>query len=353
MKEQGRLSPGARFLLVGASAVVLIAGMRAASSLVVPFLLAVFISIICLPPLVWLQRKGVSRGLAVTLILAAIVVAILLLGTVVGTSINAFTDQLPVYQERLSGKSEVVLSRLAEWGIDVSTDAWRRQFNPGTVMQLIGNTLNGMRGALTNTFMILLTVIFILLEAASFPRKLRAALPDAESSLRKFASIAESVNRYLAIKSLFSLLTGLLVFAGLLFLGLDFPILWGLLAFILNFIPNIGSVIAAVPPVLLAIVQLGVGPAVVTVLLFLAANVLFGSILEPRFMGRGLGLSTLVVFLSLVFWGWVLGPIGMILSVPLTMIVKVALESDPDTRWIAVMLGSDPTSTGTRGATNP
>ena len=121
-------------------------------------------------------------------------------------------------------------------------------------------------------------------------------------------------------------------------LGVDFAILWGLVAFLLNYVPIIGSIIAAIPAILLALIQLGVAPALLTCLGYVVVNVIFGSILEPRFMGRGLGLSTLVVFLSLVFWGWILGPVGMILSVPLTMIVKIALESSDDTHWIAVML---------------
>ena len=123
-------------------------------------------------------------------------------------------------------------------------------------------------------------------------------------------------------------------------IGVDYPVLWGALAFLLNFIPNIGSIIAAVPPVLLALIQLGVAQAALVAGGFLVINMAIGNFLEPRYMGQGLGLSTLVVFLSLVFWGWVLGPVGMLLSVPLTIAVKIALEVRPDTRWMAIMLGS-------------
>ena len=119
-------------------------------------------------------------------------------------------------------------------------------------------------------------------------------------------------------------------------IGVDYHVLWGLLAFLLNFIPTFGSILAAVPPVLLAIVQLGFGEALMTAALYVAVNVIVGSILEPRFMGKGLDLSSLVVFLSLVFWGWILGPVGMLLSVPLTIMLKIALESSPDTHWAAV-----------------
>jgi predicted PurR-regulated permease PerM len=118
-------------------------------------------------------------------------------------------------------------------------------------------------------------------------------------------------------------------------------VLWGLVAFLFNFVPNIGSIIAAVPALLLALVQLGPGPALAAGAGYLVVNIVMGNVVEPRFMGRGVGLSTLVVFLSLVFWGWVLGPVGMLLSVPLTMVVKLALEANPETRWIAVLIGPD------------
>jgi predicted PurR-regulated permease PerM len=212
-------------------------------------------------------------------------------------------------------------------------------FDPGKAMKMAANTLAGLSGLLTNVFMILLTVIFILLEASGFPQKLRTALGDPEESMGQFRSVTESVNRYLALKTVFSLATGLTVAIWLAILGVDFALLWGLVAFLLNYVPNIGSIIAAIPAILLALIQLGVGPALLTCLGYVVVNVVFGSILEPKFMGRGLGLSTLVVFLSLVFWGWVLGPVGMVLSVPLTMIVKIAMESHEDTQWIAVMLG--------------
>ena len=157
-----------------------------------------------------------------------------------------------------------------------------------------------------------------------------------------FKDFTESVNRYLALKTMFSLLTGVVIWIWLAILGVDFSLLWGLVAFLLNFVPNIGSIIAAIPAVLMALIQLGMGSALLTSLGYVVVNVVVGSIIEPKFMGRGLGLSTLVVFLSLVFWGWVLGPVGMVLSVPLTMILKIALESNEDTRWVAILLGSVP-----------
>jgi predicted PurR-regulated permease PerM len=150
---------------------------------------------------------------------------------------------------------------------------------------------------------------------------------------------SRKINRYLAIKTMTSLATGIIVAIVLGIMGVDFPMLWGLLAFLLNFIPTIGSIIAAVPPVLLAMVQFNQGMAVGVAVLYTAVNMIIGNFLEPRFMGKGLGLSPLVVFLSLLFWGWLLGTIGMFLSVPLTMTVKIICDTRDDTKWVGVLLG--------------
>jgi len=334
------MSGGNRFLVTAAAFVVVVAGMRAASSILVPFLLAVFIAIICAPFLFWLKRRGLPNGVAVCTVLVFILVIGLVLTAFVGTSLNGFSSNLPLYQERLANKTAGVLTWLEGMGLHVSSKILTDTINPGKAMGLAANTLRGLSGVLTNVFMILLTVVFILFEASGFPTKLQAALSDPDDSLSRFQGFIESLNRYLAIKTLFSLFTGIVIWIWLTILGVDYPILWGLLAFLLNYVPNIGSIIAAIPACLLALIQLSVGYALLTVMGYVVVNVTFGSVLEPRFMGRSLGLSTLIVFLSLVFWGWVLGPVGMLLSVPLTMIVKIALESRSDTRGIAILLGS-------------
>jgi predicted PurR-regulated permease PerM len=181
----------------------------------------------------------------------------------------------------------------------------------------------------------------MLLEATSIPAKLRFIVGEKDSSMAPFEKFIGNVNNYMAIKTLVSLASGICVAVWVFILGVDFPVLWGLLAFALNYVPNIGSIIAAIPPVLLAIIQFGFFKALMVAVGFLVINLIIGSIIEPRFMGRGLGLSTLVVFLSLLFWGWVLGPVGMLLSVPLTITAKIALDSRDETRWLAVLLGPE------------
>ncbi len=333
-------SPVARFMLLSAAFVVMVAGMKAAEELLVPFLLSLFIAVLCSPLLQWLNQRKVPNGLAILIIIAVIVVVGAAIGAVVGASVSSFRNDLPEYQERLQVLSAGFLQWLSAKGVVLDPNIIRDSFNPSAALSFAGNTLASFGNVMTNAFMILLTVIFILGEEVRFTEKLKHSAGGSQKSLVAIENFTRSVNQYMAIKTGLSLLTGAIVVVWLMVLGVDYPILWGVLAFLLNFVPTLGSIIAAVPAVLLALVQLGPGGAGLVGLGYLAVNTIVGNGLEPRMMGRGLNLSALVVFLSLVFWGWVLGPVGMLLSVPLTMTVKIALESSPETRWISVMLGS-------------
>lgn len=327
-------------LITLAALVVIIAGMKAATSIIVPFIFSVFIAIICAPPLAWLTRRRVPALLAVLIILVAILLMGFLLALALGTSIEQFTRALPGYQANLQQQFNVFINWMTGLGIDVSTTGIREAFNPASAIKLVNILLSSLGGLFANAFLIIFTVLFMLLEASSFPVKLRAIVGQGSMNLDYIDHFLESVQRYIGLKTMTSAGTGVLVAILLSVLGVDFPLLWGLIAFLLNYIPNIGSIIAAVPAVLLALVQFGVTMALGTALGYLVINVLIGSVIEPRVMGRGMGLSVLVVFLSLIFWGWVFGPMGMILSVPLTMLAKLALENDERTRWIAVLLGT-------------
>ena len=194
---------------------------------------------------------------------------------------------------------------------------------------------------LSNIILILLTVTFILLEVSSFPVKLRAILGDPQRVFPQFTKFVDDIRRFMIIKTIISLIAGTIIGLWLFFLGVDFPILWGFVAFLLHFVPNVGQIIAAIPATLMAIIQLGMGPAALVAAGYFVVGFTIGNVVEPRLMGRKLGLSTLVVFLSLLFWGSLLGLIGVILCVPLTMSMKFAFESSKGTRWIAVLLGSE------------
>lgn len=331
----------ASMLLTAAAFVIVVAGMRAAQPLIVPFLLSVFVAIIAGPPVFWLERRGLHRLLAMLAVLAALAGVGLAISALVGASIRKFTRDLPLYKARLAEETQGAVDWLRERGVPVAGEDLGQYLDPGATIQLVADLFNSFGGVLANAFLIFLTVVFILFEAHSFPRKVRAVLADPEQSLARFDGFSEDLKRYLAIKSIASLGTGGAVAVWLAVLGVDYPLLWGLLAFLLNYIPNIGSVIAAVPAVLFAYIQLGPAVALWSGVGYLLVNVVVGNVIEPRFMGRGLGLSTLVVFVSLVFWGWVLGPVGMFLSVPLTTTAKIALNSNESTHWIAVLLGPE------------
>lgn len=342
-KNTGRTPNAAHILMILAAFVVVVAGMSAAKTIIVPFLLAAFISISSSPLLFWLKKRKVPTWLALLIVMCGILVFLVLIAGLVGSSVNDFSNKLPVYEARLKEQTNAVVEWLERLDVDVARLELNKIFNSAAVMKLVATLLNELGGMLKNGFLILLTVIFMLLEASSVPDKLRGIFHDPESSLDRLKDFADTVVRYIGIKTSISLVTGALVAVFLTIMGVDYPLLWGLLAFILNYIPNIGSIMAAVPAVLLTIIQLGPGRALGVAIGYVVINVVMGNAVEPRLMGRRLGLSTLVVFLSLIFWGWILGPVGMLLSVPLTMTVKIALDTSDDTRWIAALLGSEKT----------
>ena len=318
---------------------VVVAGMKAAEAIVVPFILSAFIAIISIPPLFWLEGKGLSRGLAMLIVIAVLVAVVMGIIFLVGSSIGELSQNLPLYRSRINAQVFPLIEWLRGRGIDIPTSEYMQYFEPGTAVQLFADLLNGLGKTLSNAFLILLTTVFILFEASSFPRKFRAISKNPEETLDRFATFRDKIRHYLVIKTFASLATGGTVGICLGILGINYSVLWGLLAFFFNYVPNVGSIIAAIPAVLFTMVQLGIVPAMWVLFIYVLINVVIGSLIEPRFMGRGLGLSVLAVFLSLVFWGWVLGPVGMFLSVPLTIMFKIALDSHPETKWIALCLG--------------
>jgi predicted PurR-regulated permease PerM len=304
-------------------------------------MLAVFAALIASPILLWMQRKGVPTWLSVLAIVLVLVAGVGMIGYVAGASVQDFSDRLDYYKQQFFNQLEGATAGLSDDAAAAVRDLFN-VFDPAKAMGLAAGLLSGVGSALTNAALIVFILIFILMEVSSFPKKLQIALPRSRDIMEYISEVAHSVKRYLAIKTVISLATGLT--AGLLvgLMRIDFAILWGLLAFLLNYIPSIGSILAAIPPVILALIQFGPGAALVVALGYVVINAVFGNIVEPRLAGKGVGLSALVVFLSLVFWGWVLGPVGMLLSVPLTASIKIVLESSRSTRWAAVLLGRAP-----------
>lgn len=327
-------------LIVFASLVVVLAGIKAASVIIIPFILAAFIAIICNPLIKFFARYRIPKGIAVMLVVLIIVGLGVSLGGLVGQSINDFSQQLPEYKTQLKEEFVWLVDLASQYNILINKEQLINMFDPGKMVDVATNMLTGLGGVMANMFLIILTVVFMLFEGPMLSKKIHMALEDPDSKMKQIDRFLESINSYLAIKTLVSLGTGIIAAFYLWILDVDYFVLWGVLAFMFNYIPNIGSIIAAVPAVLLALITQGPLVAGLVAAGYLTINTVMGNIVEPKFLGKGLGLSTLVVFLSLIFWGWLLGSVGMLLSVPLTMIVKIALEASAEGKWVATLLGS-------------
>ncbi len=344
-----QFSPPARGLMIAGAISLIVTLLHLASPILAPLLLAVFIAVIATPPLRWMRRKGVPKWIA----LAAIIFVLLDIGSLLALlstgALEGFRDSFPTYQERFMMLSEQAGGVLDRFGMDHSQEAITDLVAPTKIMGVVRTTLASASGVLTTGLLVLLAVMFILAEAPSLQTKLRVAFKPSQEAEDRITQLLKRLSSYMSIKTLTSLATGVLIWAWLAFLGVDFAPLWGVLAFLLNFVPTIGSIIAAVPPVLLALVQLGLSEAALAAAGFMAVNIGIGSFVEPRVMGRGLGISTLAVFVSLLLWGWIFGLVGMFLAVPLTATLIAALDASPHTRPLAIMLGPDLSTNKTDG----
>lgn len=317
-------------LITLAALAIVIASIKLAKPIIVPFILAIFLAVVLTPPINWLQRRGFNHKLAV---LTVIIITVLFAGAIVmviGDSVSSFQKQLPTYQQQLA-----TLWAQLQNKTHFNTTHLENLFHSKHFFNYISIFLEDLSGILSHTFLTFLVVIFMLMETGSFTKKLDGFN---HKSQKLIGQIIHSIRQYIGLKSLFCLATGLAVCALALLLHLPFAELWGLIAGLLNFIPNIGAVLAGIPAVLFALITAGLQTAVFFAIGILFINTLIGSILEPRYMGKGLGLSTLVVFLSLTFWGWLLGAIGLLLSVPLTLAVKWVLTASSETRYLADLM---------------
>jgi AI-2 transport protein TqsA len=323
-----------------AALIIIFAGVIYAKSLITPFLLALFISIICEQPVSWLEKRKIPRGLALVIVILGMIILFSGFAVLIGGTISSFSGNLSKYESTLTSLSDSFVKFLNDKGLNIHQDQLFSFIQPAKILEFTATALNTLVNMMGNTFLILLIVLFTLMEFGSFSIKAKAILIGTDESVSYISTILQNIRHYLGIKTLICLLTGVLVFIALLIIGVDYPLLWALIAALMNYIPNIGSIIAALPAVLFALVQLGFGGALWTLGSFMIVNNVLGNFVEPRIMGKGLGLSTLVVFLSLLFWGFILGPVGMFLSVPFTMTIKIILEQNEKTKWLAILLGT-------------
>ncbi|MGX2426819.1 AI-2E family transporter [Klebsiella pneumoniae] len=336
---------GLKMVIMLGMLVIILTGIRFAADIIVPFILALFLAVIINPLVQLLVRCRVPRVLAISLLIGLIVMLAIVLLASLGTSLNELARTLPQYRNYLYEPMQTIAPWLQRMGFTVSVVELNKYIDPNAVMTLVTSLLTQLSNAMSSIFLLLLTVVFMLLEVPQLPAKLQQLMSRPVEGMGAIQRAIDSVSHYLVLKTAISLITGLVVWGMLVLLDVRFAFMWGLLAFMwgllafaLNYIPNIGSVLAAIPPILQVLVFGGLYEALVVLAGYLIVNLVFGNILEPRIMGRGLGLSTLVVFLSLIFWGWLLGPVGMLLSVPLTIIVKIALEQTSGGQSIAFLL---------------
>ena len=335
---------GIRFLVIAAALVIIIWGINQAQSVLALFLVAVFLAVIGTPQVLWLERKRIPSAVAVLIVISGMILILLMVGVLVGTSIKKLSDALPFFQARLQQQVLALNTMLASIGIAVNDKVLGGYINPEAVNKWVVGLFSGVGPLFSSTVLILLTVSFILFEASSFPVKLRAALGDPRALFPQFSRFVNDIKRYMVIQTAISLTAGILVGIWLSILGVDFAILFGLLTFLLNYIPNVGSFIAFIPVVILTFIQLGIERTALAAAGYVVIVFFLGNVVQPRLMGHKLGLSTLVVFLSLIFWGSLLGLIGMVLCVPFTMALKFALENNENTRWIAALLAREPST---------
>ncbi|MFO8175518.1 MAG: AI-2E family transporter [Longimicrobiales bacterium] len=346
-------NPGTRYLFIMAMTVIVVGGLRLAAPILLPFSLALFLAVLTLPIVIWLQKRGVPTTLAILLAVLVDVAVVSLLILLGSQSLAEFQDRLPRYASRLTDMWESWIQGLQGWDVPGASNLAiyvRDMVNPAQVVTLAGGTLTRVFAFASNAFLVILILIFMLGEATVFPAKFRAILGRQQGHSSRLTKMVAEVQEYLGIKTFISLTTGILLGSWCWVMDLDFPVLLGLIAFVLNYVPTIGSIIASVPAVLLSLIQFSAGHAVIVAIGFFTVNTIFGNLIEPNLMGRRLGLSTLVVILSLIFWGWIWGPVGALLAVPLTMVVKIMLENTSDLRWVAILLDKAPPEPAVRSS---
>lgn len=352
---------GLKILVILASLVLLIAGLKAASGFFVPVLLAFFIATVSFPITNWLREHKVPRFFAV---LITVLVDFLFLAAIVVSALSLLGDLQTKWDFKYRQLSADRINEAEAWAAGLLTE-WRVEEDPVEARQKVRNYITGdlqaqlssikvadivdvstnvfgrVASFLGTAFVVMILTVFMLTEARMFGRRLNAICEARGPNIQRMLIAMKGIQRYLGIKTAVSFATGLL--AGFLCwaAGLDFFLLWGIVAFTLNYIPVVGSVIAGIPPMILAFLALGWPSAVAVGVGYIAINVFLGNFLEPMLMGRRFGLSTLVIIASVMFWGWVWGPVGMLLAVPIMMLLKVVLDSSYEFRWLSVAIGKE------------
>jgi len=332
-----------KVILIGAGVSIIIFAMKASASILSQFLLAGIIGISVLPATRWLIRKGMSTWLALLITIAVIILGIVGLIALIGISMKNLVDTLPKYQDNLGDLLNTVETGLGSIGLEQGDlESTIVGIDTGKVIGFLSSFLEGILANLSGLLVMLMVLIFFILGAPLMSTKMKQNIPSESPGYARFRSLVRDLQQYVSITTWINFLVGLVNTVFLIIIGVDFAVLWGVLSFLTGYIPNVGFWIALIPPFLLALLQLGIGKALIVLVGFIVINGGVQNFLQPKLMGAGLNLSTFVVTLSLFFWGWVLGPMGALLAVPLTLIVKeVFLDSYDDTRALSDLMSAD------------
>ena len=342
------LSEPARIVIILAAAVIVLAGMKAATPILGPIIFSVFLAVIFGMLLHWFESRGLSprSALVLTLVIFFAIVAVFIV-VIVGSFFQLLAE-LPGYQDELEGSFEMAGPLFSVIGIDPASLSFSELI--GSLTADIGGLLSGLWDLVIASLLILLTTVFLIFEAMGFSSKLKKIIGELRpGDLNRFTTLAQKNVDYLIIRTEVNLVVGIATTVILVLAGVEFAIFWGFLAFLMGFVPYIGFWLALVPPVLIAWFSLGPVPALLILAGVSVVNLLAEYVMFPHIAGRGLALSPAVVFISLIFWGWILGGVGVLLAVPLTLAVQMACEMFDETRWIGVLLGPSPGPEGGEG----
>ncbi|KAA9162691.1 AI-2E family transporter [Amycolatopsis acidicola] len=341
--------PRALILLIGgASAVILLAGMSIASWLIGPLFLAMVMVIALSPVPRWLRGHGVPSWAATTLLILLVYALVAALVLVLVVSVAQLATVLPTYAARANDLLASVTAFLSRHGIDPArlrpaTD----QLDFGKLAGYVETLLGAVTSVGTGVLFLLSLLLFVSIEATTARKRQLAIAADRPALSAALSSFVRNTRRYLLMTTLFGFIVAVLDTLGLVILDVPLPVLWGLLSFMTNYIPNIGFILGLVPPALLALLDGGWPRLIAVVVVYCVLNFVVQSVIQPRFVGGAVGLSTIATFVSLVLWGWILGPLGAILAVPLTLLAKALLvDVDPRARWVDALMGSHPPEPG-------
>jgi AI-2 transport protein TqsA len=333
------LSPPVRYLLIGAVAVIVLAGVRAAAPIIGPFVFAAFLAMITLPGFRWLERRGMPPLAAMFVIMGAMAVIGLLAAGFLAAVVNQLITALPAYQQQLQEQLRALESMFGSIGIDINSIRPLDLISTGAIVQQLTALAQRLGAIAFDIVLVLIATSFLLLEASQFQYRIERHLGPASPVVTRFRESSSILVNYVIVRTEVNLITGIGVGAFLFALGIDFALLWGLLTFVLSYIPYLGLALAVLPAVVLAWLQFGLLYVVIILVVVSIINAIAENIFFPQMAGHGLNLSPFVVLVSVIFWGWILGGVGIFLAVPLTLAVKMALESWDETRWLGDLLG--------------